>query len=263
VTSSSTDGRKRVVFVDSDTNPGDFYLFDQASGSLSKLVSSMSWIKPAQMASMEPIELSARDGLKLRGYLTRPLGKEAAKQLPMVVLVHGGPYGVRDNWAFDPEVQLLASRGYAVLQVNFRGSDGYGHAFARAGFGEWGGKMQDDVTDATRWAITQGIADAKRICIYGASYGGYAALEGAVKEPDLYQCAIGNSGVYDLRLMHSRGDIHESEHGEAYLMDALGNFTPRPLARARHADRRRCRPARAARARQEPAQRPRRPQDRA
>lgn len=223
ITSASLDGRKSIVYVDSDTNPGDFYLFDRASGSLSKLLSRMPWIQSAQMASMEPIELEARDGLKLHGYLTRPLGKETAKQLPMVLLVHGGPYGVRDRWGFNPEVQLLASRGYAVLQVNFRGSTGYGHAFARAGFHEWGGKMQDDITDATRWAVAQGIADAKRICIYGASYGGYAALEGAVKEPELYQCAIGDSGIYDLRLMHSRGDIHETELGEAYLMDALGN----------------------------------------
>ena len=110
----------------------------------------------------------------------------------------------------------------AVVQVNFRGSAGYGSDFERAGYREWGGRMQDDVTDATRWAIKQGIADARRVCIFGTSYGGYAALEGAVKEPDLYQCAIGHSGVYDLRLMFERGEIHQTEYGENYLKDALG-----------------------------------------
>lgn len=220
--SSSSDGRKRIVFVDSDINPGDFYLYDDEKKSVAKILSRMPWIKPEQMAQMEPIKFEARDGLILHGYLTRPLGKEEAKNLPMVVLVHGGPYWVRDEWQFDPEVQMLASRGYAVLQVNFRGSAGYGRKFHFAGFGEWGGKMQDDVTDATQWAIKQGVADAHRVCIYGASYGGYAALEGAVKEPDLYKCAIGDAGVYDLRLMYERGDIHQTERGENYLKDALG-----------------------------------------
>jgi dipeptidyl aminopeptidase/acylaminoacyl peptidase len=109
-----------------------------------------------------------------------------------------------------------------VLQVNYRGSGGYGGVFERAGYREWGGKMQDDVTDATRWAVQQGVADAKRICIFGASYGGYAALEGAVKEPDLYRCAIGYVGVYDLPLMYKRGDVPQSTYGENYLKQVLG-----------------------------------------
>jgi dipeptidyl aminopeptidase/acylaminoacyl peptidase len=175
------------------------------------------------MASMEPIALKARDGLALNGYLTRPLGKETAKQLPTVVLVHGGPYGIRDAWGFDPEVQMLASRGYAVLQVNYRGSGGYGDAFERAGFREWGGKMQDDVTDATRWAIDQGIADKNRICIFGTSYGGYAAMEGATKEPDLYKCAIANAGIYDLNLMIGSGDVPQFLHGQNFLKMVLGD----------------------------------------
>jgi len=138
------------------------------------------------------------------------------------VLVHGGPYGIRDAWHFDPEVQLLASRGYAVLQVNYRGSGGYGDAFTRAGYREWGGKMQDDVTDGTRWAIEQGIADPKRTCIVGGSYGGYAAMEGAVKEPDLYKCAVADAGVYDLHLMYSRGDSAQSLFGENFMKMILG-----------------------------------------
>ncbi len=119
-------------------------------------------------------------------------------------------------------MQALATRGYAVLQVNYRGSGGYGYEFETAGWREWGGKMQDDVSDATRWAIAQGIADPRRICIFGASYGGYAALEGAVKEPDLYQCAIGYVGIYDLPLMYRRGDIPQSTYGESYLKRVLG-----------------------------------------
>jgi dipeptidyl aminopeptidase/acylaminoacyl peptidase len=174
------------------------------------------------MAAAEPFAVKARDGLPLHGYLTRPPEHEAATQLPLVVYVHGGPYGIRDDWEFDPYVQMIASRGYAVLQVNFRGSGGYGHAFEQAGHREWGGRMQDDVTDATRWAIAQGVADPKRICIFGGSYGGYAALEGAVSEPDLYTCAIGYVGVYDLRMMFTRGDIPQSSYGDNYLKTVLG-----------------------------------------
>jgi dipeptidyl aminopeptidase/acylaminoacyl peptidase len=174
------------------------------------------------MARMEPVTLRARDGLALHGYLTWPAGKEAAQRLPLVVYLHGGPYGVRDSWGFDAEVQLLASRGYAVLQLNFRGSGGYGVPFMQAGFRQWGAAMQDDVSDATRWAITQGIADPGSICIFGASYGGYAALEGAVRDPDLYKCAIGYVGIYDLRLMYARGDIPQSIFGENYLKMVLG-----------------------------------------
>jgi dipeptidyl aminopeptidase/acylaminoacyl peptidase len=174
------------------------------------------------MAASEPVAVKARDGLPLHGYLTRPPGHDPAKQLPLVVFVHGGPYGIRDDWEFEPHVQMMASRGYAVLQVNYRGSGGYGHAFEVAGHREWGGRMQDDVTDATQWAVAQGVADPKRICIFGGSYGGYAALEGAVKEPDLYACSIGYVGVYDLRLMFTRGDIPQSSSGDNYLKNVLG-----------------------------------------
>jgi dipeptidyl aminopeptidase/acylaminoacyl peptidase len=175
------------------------------------------------MAQMEPVALKARDGQALHGYLTRPSGKESARNLPLVVYVHGGPYGIWDNWDFDPEVQMLASRGYAVLQVNYRGSGGYGYDFMRAGYHEWGGKMQDDVTDATRWAIAQGIADAGRVCIYGASYGGYAALEGAVKDPDLYKCAIGYVGVYDLRQWAGHNDMAKSPAGFGSIDEHIGS----------------------------------------
>ncbi|HSN01371.1 MAG TPA: S9 family peptidase [Rudaea sp.] len=221
-TSSTRDGGKAVVFVQGDTDPGAYYLYDAAAKKLTFLLARRPWIKPERMASMQPVDMKARDGIELHGYLTRPPGMDKAQKLPLVVYVHGGPYGVRDLWQFDPTVQALASRGYAVLQANFRGSGGYGNAFQRAGLRQWGGKMQDDVTDATHWAVDQGIADPARICIFGGSYGGYAALEGAVKEPDLYRCAIGYAGVYDLRLMYTRGDIPQSEYGENYLKIALG-----------------------------------------
>lgn len=216
------DGSKAVVLVEADRDPGAFYLYDAKSKKLSFLLARAPWLKPEKLAAMEPFAIKARDRLDLRGFLTRPPGREEARNLPLVVFVHGGPYWVRDKWEYDPIVQMLASRGYAVLQVNFRGSGGYGEAFIHAGYGEWGAKMQDDVTDATRWAIEQGAADPKRICIFGGSYGGYAALQGAAREPDLYQCAIGYVGVYDLGLMKSRGDIPQSFNGEGYLDLVLG-----------------------------------------
>jgi dipeptidyl aminopeptidase/acylaminoacyl peptidase len=231
-TSAAHDGKKTVFFADADVDPGVFYLYDADKKKTVELFQSRPWIKPEQMASKEPITLKARDGLGLHGYVTRPRGKESARQLPMVVLVHGGPYGIRDTWSFEPDVQLLASRGYAVLQVNYRGSGGYGDAFVQAGYREWGGKMQDDVTDATHWAIDQGIADPKRICIYGSSYGGYAAMEGAVKEPGLYKCAIADAGVYDLRLMYTRGDTRQTLYGENYLKVILGEDQAELAARS-------------------------------
>ena len=135
----------------------------------------------------------------------------------MVVWVHGGPHGPRDVWGFDAHAQAMASRGYAVLQVNFRGSGGYGERFEHAGYRKWGTEMQDDLTDAVNWVTAQGIADPERMCIYGVSYGGYAALMSAVREPDLYQCTIGYAGVYSLPGFFRWGDVRQSEFGRAYL----------------------------------------------
>lgn len=216
------DGKTALVQVYSDRNPGDFFLFDIDKMAADHVTSPRHWIDPEQMGSTRPIRFKARDGLEIHGYLTVPNGS-SGKNLPLVVNPHGGPFGVRDNWAFDEEVQLLASRGYAVLRVNFRGSGGYGSAFEAAGYRQWGGTMQDDLTDATHWAIEQGHADPQRICIFGASYGAFAALQGAIKEPDLYQCAVGYVGVYDLRLMHTRGDIPDSTSGKNFLARTLGS----------------------------------------
>lgn len=152
--STDRDGRRAIVYVYSDVNPGDFHLFDTETMNAQYLQASAQWIDPALMRPKEPIALRARDGPGLRGYLTRP--RDAAGPYPLIVLPHGGPHGIRDRWGYDPEVQLLANRGYAVLQVNFRGSSGYGADFEHAGYGEWGVAMQDDITDATLWAIEEG-----------------------------------------------------------------------------------------------------------
>ncbi len=219
--SATADGNEVIVYVSSDRSPGDYYLFNRQAKSADLIFSRSKWIDPRRTAEVRPIQLEARDGLALHGYLTLPPGTEA-RDLPLVIYPHGGPYNVQDYWEFDTDTQLLAAHGYAVLQVNFRGSGGYGRRHRNIGAREWGKAMQDDLTDATRWAVEQGIADGDRICIYGASYGGYAALMGAAKEPDLYQCAVGYIGVYDLQLMHRRGDIQTRRSGRSYLDEALG-----------------------------------------
>ncbi|HEX4910899.1 MAG TPA: S9 family peptidase [Permianibacter sp.] len=197
VTSFTQDGRLAIVSVSSDKNPGEFYLFDVETMKAKFLAANMPKLKAKDMAPVLPVEFAARDGLMISGYLTLPNSNQSTN-LPLVLNVHGGPFGIRDDWDFSSESQFLANRGYAVLQVNYRGSGGYGDEFHRAGWREWGKKMQDDVTDATLWAIKQGIADPNRICIYGGSYGGYATLWGIIKEPDLYKCAIGYVGAYDM-----------------------------------------------------------------
>ena len=222
ITSKTQDGALALVEVSSDRNPGDFYLFDTVNKKAQLLLSRRDWVDQANMAQVRPFQFAARDGQVLHGFLTLPPGSEG-KHLPLVVLPHGGPFQVADSWGFDSETQLLAAAGYGVLQVNFRGSAHYGRAFAQAGAREWGGKMQDDVTDATHWAVDQGIADPARICIYGASYGAYAALEGVAREPALYKCAAGYVGVYDLPLMFSKGDTHALESGLSYLHDWVGD----------------------------------------
>lgn len=207
ITSSTDDGRLVLVAVWSDRNPGDFYIFDTQTKKADFLLARRQWFDPEKMAAQQPIRLKSRDGLDLHGYLTLPPGKSG--KLPMIVLPHGGPFGRRDYWGFSNDPQILAAAGYAVLQVNFRGSGGYGRRFHQAGAQQWGGTMQDDLTDATRWAIAQGHADPTRICLHGASYGAYATLVGVAKEPSLYKCAAGHVGVYDLPTMQ-REDARDS-----------------------------------------------------
>src|SRR5690606_3800457 len=162
IRSSTLDGNLRVVLVESDVDPGSFYLFDAGTAKADLIVARDAQIDSERMAPMKPIELDSRDGLVLHGFMTLPAGSDG-QSLPMVVMPHGGPFGVFDSWGFNAEAQLLAAAGYAVLQVNFRGSGNHGRAFRQAGARQWGGAMQDDITDATRWAIAQGHADPQRI----------------------------------------------------------------------------------------------------
>lgn len=219
-----------------DASPTDFFLFDANQRSATRVVGRRDWIDPSRTATVMPFSLKARDGLDLHGYLTVPNGTEP-RNLPLVVRPHGGPIDVADYWGFDEEAQLLATQGYAVLKVNFRGSGNYGRQFVVAGYQQWGQAMQDDVTDATRWAINEGIADPRRICIYGSSYGAYAALMGAVREPELYRCAAGNVGVYDMAMMYRRGDIADRRSGRNYLSVALGRTDLAAISPTRHAER--------------------------
>ena len=222
ITSMTADGKLALVLADGDRNPGDFFIFDTVANKAERLLGRKDWIDPQRAAEIKPVSFKARDGLAIQGYLTVPVGAEA-KNAPLIVYIHGGPYGVYDTWRFDQDTQILAAHGYAILQVNYRGSGNHGHAFTAAGKREWGGKMQDDITDATQWAIQQGIADPKRICLYGASYGGYASLMGAAKEPALYRCAAGYVGVYDLPTMHTDGDIRDNASGRNYLNEWVGS----------------------------------------
>ena len=190
------DERRVIVRTYSDRTRGTYYLYDRKDNSMSKLAELSSWLKEDQMASMKPVTYTARDGLTIHGYLTLPVGVNQ-ENLPLVVIPHGGP-SARDAWGFDSEAQFLANRGIAVLQVNYRGSTGYGKSFWQSGFKQWGRKMQDDVTDGVLWAAGQGIADKSRLAIYGGSYGGYAALAGATFTPDLYACAVSYVGPSNL-----------------------------------------------------------------
>ena len=189
-------GLRWVVDFTHDRDPNVTWFYDHATGQARLLFRPFPHLDPADLAPVTPITLTARDGLTLPCHLTLPIGVEQ-RNLPTVVLVHGGPW-YRDSWCYDPEVQLLANRGYAVLQVNFRGSTGYGKAHTRAGIGEFAGRMHDDLLDALDWAIAQGYTDPERVAIYGCSYGGYAALVGAAFTPDRFAAAISYTGMSDL-----------------------------------------------------------------
>lgn len=211
---------KFVVAATSDRSAGTRYLYDARADTLTKLGEISPWLPEAQMAPMQPVSYKARDGLVIPGYLTLPVGRPA-KNLPCVINPHGGPW-FRDRWGFNPEIQFLANRGYCVLQMNFRGSTGYGRQFWEASFKQWGLAMQDDVTDGAQWLVQQGIADPKRLAIYGASYGGYATLSGVTKTPDLYAAAVNYVGVSNLfTFMKTIPPYWEPFRQQMYLM--VGN----------------------------------------
>ncbi len=196
VVSMDKEESKIVIKVSSDKSYGAFYLYEVAEDKLIKISEISPWLDTSQMSSMNPIRYISRDGFTIHGYLTLPR-MSVSKNLPTVVFPHGGPW-YRDKWGFNRAVQFYANRGYAVLQVNFRGSKGYGKKFSNAGYKEWGGKIQDDITDGVNWLVDQGIADQNRIGIIGYSFGGYSALQNIVKNPDLYACGVSLAGMTDL-----------------------------------------------------------------
>lgn len=198
--SRNTDGKRLLVYSFSDKDPGKYYLFDAEKRQLIEILALMPWIKPEQMAERKFIRYDARDGLSIPAYLTLPPGKPA-KDLPLVVLVHGGPYLRGEVWGFDREAQFLASRGYAVLQPDFRGSTGYGWKHYASGLKQWGLAMQDDLNDGVTALVKQGTVDKERVCIAGASYGGYAVMMGLVRDPQVWKCGVNWVGVTDLSLL--------------------------------------------------------------
>jgi dipeptidyl aminopeptidase/acylaminoacyl peptidase len=208
-----------TVFAYSDRDPGTYYLLDATSGTLTLLGKRMRDIDPKRMGKVELVRYKARDGLEIPAWLTLPPG--GGKNLPMVVLVHGGPNVRGRSWGWNGEAHFLASRGYAVLEPEFRGSTGFGFRHFRAGWKQWGLKMQDDIADGTRWAIAQGVADPRRICIAGASYGGYATLMGLVNDPDLYRCGIDWVGVTDIEMLYTVSWSDSSDAWQQYGMPVL------------------------------------------
>lgn len=231
------DGNKLLFSVSSDREPGSYFIFDKTTGRAYPLFANRQMLDPDQMAERRAISYITRDGVKINGYLTIPRALDPAKKMPLIVLPHGGPHGPSDTWFFDSDAQFLASRGYGVLQVNFRGSGGKGRDFESSGFKKWGAEIQDDIIDGVRWAINEVNVDPNRMCTFGASFGGYSALMLNVREPEMFKCAVGYVGVYDLNLMFTSEEAKNARFKATmtrYLgtdKEKLDEFSP-----AKHAD---------------------------
>lgn len=219
--SATRDGKLVVVSVYSDTNPGELYLFDRTTNKARFLMKNRPWIDARQMSSMRAISFTARDGRTIHGYLTTPRGSDG-KNLPLIVNVHGGPMGPRDNWGFNMEAQMFASRGYATLQVNYRGSGGFGKAFQDLAYGQWSEGIMNDIIDGTNHVINQGVVDKDRVCIYGGSFGGYASLMAPARAPEMFKCAFGYVGLYDAQIQLTKSDTSRDEGGRRYLTRSFG-----------------------------------------
>jgi dienelactone hydrolase len=217
----SEDGGKLLFSVSSDRDPGTYYLIDTHNYKVVDLFGPSPWIDPAKMAERRPLRFQASDGTELEAILTIP-NTASQTNLPMILLPHGGPIGVQDDWSYDNDAQFLASRGYLVLQVNYRGSSGRGVDFQEAGYLKWGTRIQQDLIDGVKWAIAEKYADPKRVCVYGGSFGGYSAMMTTIRAPGMFKCAVGYAGIYDLAMMYKKGDIKTSKSGRSYLNTAIG-----------------------------------------
>jgi dipeptidyl aminopeptidase/acylaminoacyl peptidase len=215
------DDGKILFLVHSDRHPGAYYLLDRSTMKPQLLFEIANWIDPSKMAPVRPVEIKNASGQTLYGLYTTPVGKSGP--LPLVVIPHGGPFGIEDQWGFDSDAQFLASRGYAVLQVNFRGSSGRGENFEHSTYRQWGTGIQDDIADGVRWAIAQNLADSKRICIYGGSFGGYSAMMNPIRNPGMYRCAIGFAGVYDLPKRLGSDPVNHYNFGHDYVIRTMGD----------------------------------------
>ena len=220
ITDRDSSERKFIVRTFTDRNPGTYYLYDRLSNKLTKLSDLNTSFKEEEMCKMEAITYKSRDGLSINGYLTLP-HVNSGRNLPVVVIPHGGP-SARNSWGYNAEVQFLANRGYAVFQINYRGSTGYGKAFWIAGFKQWGGRMQDDITDGVKWLVSEGVADPARIAIYGANFGGYSALHGLCFQPQLYACGASLSGITNL-FTYSRSIPPYYKPYQRMIFEMVGN----------------------------------------
>jgi dipeptidyl aminopeptidase/acylaminoacyl peptidase len=223
ITSRSDDGKFYIVSVSSDTDPGSLYIFDKEENTLKMLFRYMPEIDNKELLQSEPIQVKASDGTNINGYFTQAKNTDKNALAPVVVLVHGGPHGVRDYWGFSRSVQYLALNGYSVLQVNYRGSGGYGEKFEIDGHRVWGSTIQQDIFDSYQWLINNNKAATNNACIFGASFGAYSAIQSAAVYPNTYKCAIANAGIYDLELMFEEGDIQQKRSGMSYLKNVLGS----------------------------------------
>jgi len=216
---------RALVRAYSDVNPGTIYLLDTDKLTLEELGKTRPWLDPKQMAERKPVHYIARDGLEIPAYLTLPKGSTAGKP-PLVVIIHGGPWVRGFVWGFDTEAQFFASRGYAVLEPEFRGSAGHGWKLLSAGFKQWGLAMQDDITDGVEWLIKEGAIDKDRVCLYGGSYGGYATLWGVIKTPDVYKCGVAFLAVTDMRIPFeaSWGELTRSSFWDYGAKDLIGDI---------------------------------------
>ncbi|WP_460232450.1 alpha/beta hydrolase family protein [Aurantivibrio plasticivorans] len=221
ITSSSRDNKYWIVLVSSDVEPASYYLFDKENTKMKFLFKSYPELSTQKLTKMEAISYESFDGLEIHGYYSQA-HNESGKPSPMIVLVHGGPR-IRDYWGFHPQVQALTSAGYSVLQINYRGSKGYGKEFLHAGDKQWGKAIQRDIIAGTKWAIKHKNVLEEKVCIMGGSFGAYSAFQSASLEPDLYKCIVAAAGIYDLGLLYTKGDVKDFYWGDEYLEEVIGN----------------------------------------